>query len=188
MNELVRKAQSGRASDVTALVDKLSGGVKHLARRYGQYLPQDEIGDLESEGWIYVWKRLPDVDTTIGYSLGHLYAYARYGMLCYLKRSIKQKQREPLLEDMPNATALRGFGSSKSREQDFAPYLEWKIAAHNTVAKLRPTNRLVLEMMLEGLNGNEIAEALGCTKQNVAHYRGVIQRQVSRKLFGGKYV
>lgn len=189
MNELVRKAQTGGASDREALVAELTKPVKQLARYYSRAMGGSvEPEDFETEGWLYVLKQLPQVDTTKGNSLAHLYRHARYGMLDHLKACHKRHRREPFTDDLPKS-AFRDSGEVfKSRERDFSSSVEWKVAAHNCVSEYGPKWGIMLEMLLAGLDGEEIGEMLGCTRANVSWYRKCLQRQIGTKLFGGRYV
>jgi len=164
MHVSLQAARGGDRNAVEAVVSHLHRRVATMARHYGRLTGEDPA-DLGQEAWLGVLEGIAQVDCSIGSPLQYLIHRARWRLLDAVKRArIRRCLR--LDEDFvshTSAAALSAFedGAQVDRFRD----------------TLAPTQREVLDSILQGCTFRETGAALGCTSANVAYHMRVIRRR-----------
>lgn len=135
--------------------------------------PIDELFQVGAEAWIKASRA--DTETDPGKRLHRAAQDAKWAMLAYMKKEIKQRTREIAqnVEVYPDRTYTEPLSAIIKVEQE---QIFWVKAA-----RLRPCRRKILRLMKEGYTYKEIANELGWKHEIV---RGEVHK--SLKFIRGK--
>ncbi len=139
------------------LVGRLRPRIVRMARYYARCCGEDP-DDLLQEAWVGLLEALPDLDVTIGTPEQYLIQRARWRLLDFIKRA--RVRRCAPLDDCAHETlpVLR-----QDHEVTGAFVTEFE-------GCLKPSQRRVLNCLLDGMTWREAGDALGCTSANIAYY------------------
>ncbi len=159
----IRRARAGEHSAVEALVSALRPRVTKMAAYYARSTGEN-TDDLLQEAWIGLLDVLPEVDLRIGDPEQFLLKHARWRLLDAVKRW--RRRRCMALEDEHLASL---------------PASDWGVVESEVwigefADGLKPTQRAVLENLLQGMTWREAGDKLGCSSANVAYHVRQIQR------------
>ena len=171
MNELVKAAQTGGEKQRQALADALKKDVKRIANWYARYSDYSTVAELESAAWYGVFARIPKVNTDCGSSIAHLIKYARWGVLDYLNKGYKPTE---MLID-------RDYGVYPPNEIKYAT-LRLSVESMAEKKKLSKMQRRIIELAMQGLDGEEIGEIVGRTRSAISYQRTEIRNKIGKEL------
>ena len=159
----IRRARAGDETAVEALVCALRPRVTKMAAYYARSTGEN-TDDLLQEAWIGLLDALREVDVRIGDPEQYLLKHARWRLLDAVKRW--RRRRCQTLEDEHLASL---------------PSTDWGVVESEVwlgefADGLKPTQRAVLENLLQGMTWREAGDQLGCSSANVAYHVRQIQR------------
>ncbi len=120
-----------------------------------KYVNDDEaVLDIVQDAFIYFWEKEKDI-TSINSAKSYLYKTVRNKSLNYLRNSNKE------------ANAYMEYFESELYFRDNIIEEETYQIIYNEIGVLPPQSQRVIEMSLDGLKNNEIAESLGISVNTV---------------------
>jgi len=159
----IRRACAGDNLAVDALVCALRPRVTKMAGFYARSTGEN-ADDLLQEAWIGLLDALPEVDLKIGDPVQYLLQHARWRMLDAVKRW-RRRHFQTLEDDHLASLPVSDWGAVES-----------DVWVDEFAECLKPTQRAVLENLLQGMTWREAGDQLGCSSANVAYHVRQIQR------------
>lgn len=157
------RARQGDLPARQALVEALHPRISRMAAYYARRSGED-AEDLLQEAWVGLLEALPELDVRIGSPEQYLIRHARWRLLDAIKRALRR--RCPSLEDLPHLECAAGPADAPAQAE-----------VQEFLRVLKPVQRSVLAMLLEGFTWRETGAALGCTSANVAYHVRQIRRR-----------
>lgn len=160
----IERARSGDPSATRVVVDSLRPRIARMAAYYACHSGEDP-DDLLQEAWVGLLEALPFLDMSIGSPDQYLIRHAKWHMLDAIKHA-RVRRCTPLdtidverpLHPCPENFAASAYVSEFTR-------------------CLNPTQREVVDCLLEGFTWREAGAILGCTSANVAYHVRQIRRR-----------
>ncbi len=164
MNLSYERARAGDAQATRAITDALRPRLAKMAASYARCTGED-ADDLLQEAWVGLLEALPALDVQIGSPEQYLIQHARWRLLDAVRRA--RVRRCAQLEDaeaLPAATPDRSAALAAACVAEFT-------------GRLKPAQRAILNLLLDGLTWREAGAALGCTSANIAYHVRQIRRE-----------
>jgi RNA polymerase sigma factor (sigma-70 family) len=155
--QTIEQAQRGNREALSCIQIQVQSRVRAAAAYYAFATGQD-ADDLQQEMWLGVLAGLRDVDPTVGDPIQYLLKRGKWKMLEAVRRIVRHPEAQ-LEESLPLADP-RPF------EQEVV--CDW--ITTELQQRLRGTQALVLDWLLQGFQQEEIAQRLGCTAANVNYH------------------
>ena len=154
-----------------------------VSKYYHQYLSDDDIMQL---GYIGLWNAIKSYNPERG-------KFSGYASVCIKHEIDKHFQGLNTKMRKADVCSLDGFTTNESKlggEQETVlhkliggdPDVEW-FDSEDILSRLDNKDRFILARLCKGYNQQEIADAIGCTIQNVS-YRVKNIRYVAKKVLG----
>ncbi|HOQ29790.1 MAG TPA: sigma-70 family RNA polymerase sigma factor [Armatimonadota bacterium] len=161
MNSLFERASAGDAHATRMVVDSLRPRLAKMAAYYARRTGE-EADDLLQEAWLGLLEALPGLDVRIGSPEQYLIHHARWRLLDAVRRA--STRRFASLDD----SALE----IEAREESPAGYA----CVAEFSRRLKPVQRQVLSLLVDGFTWREAGGTLGCTSANIAYHVRQIRR------------
>ena len=145
-----------------AVVDALRPRIARMAAYYARRTGEDR-DDLLQEAWVGLLEALPELDVRIGSPEQYLIRHARWRLLDAVRRA--RLRRTVPLADLTDPPSADGEGPLAAA------------CAAEFARRLKPTQRAVLGLLVDGLTWREAGCALGCTSANIAYHVRQIRRR-----------
>lgn len=162
MNSLFERASAGDVHATRVVVDALHPRLAKMAAYYARRSGED-ADDLLQEAWVGLLEALPALDVRIGSPEQYLIHHARWRLLDALRRA-SVRRLAPLDESVLQLEAPGEAPVGRACVADFA-------------RRLKPVQRQVLGLLVDGLTWREAGGALGCTSANIAYHVRQIRRR-----------
>ncbi|MBI3944982.1 MAG: sigma-70 family RNA polymerase sigma factor [Armatimonadetes bacterium] len=158
------RARDGDAQATRLVVEALRPRMVRMAAYYARRTGED-ADDLLQEAWVGVLEALPALDVTIGSPGQYLIQHARWRLLDAVRRA-RARRCLPLDEALSECLACPAPDGS------VAALAAWEFAR-----RLKPIQRAVLGLLVDGFTWREAGSALGCSSANIAYHVRQIRRQ-----------
>ncbi len=157
-------AKQGHLGAKEAMAERLWQRLRSMARYYAARTGED-ADDLLSEAWLGLLEALEVVDLSIGDPEQYLLKRARWRLLDHVKRA-RIRRTEPL-DVLPGEPSTRREHDQQLTDMATDAFLD----------RLKPTQRAIMECLLDGLTWRQAGAVLGCTSANVAYHMRQIREE-----------
>lgn len=157
MRDLILRAKRGDRQATADLAGRLRGRVRGIALYYATRSPQD-VDDIEQEVWLGILTAVREVDVSIGDPVQFLLKRGRWKALDSIKRSFRR--REDAVEDM----------SMVRDHQQFEDGVLTACLVEELKQRLSDRQATIVDYLVAGRSGEEVAQILGCSPANVTYH------------------
>lgn len=164
MNHCFERARGGDPAATETIVAALRPRMARMAAYYARCCGEDP-DDLLQEAWVGLLEALPALDVGIGSPEQYLLQRARWRLLDAVKRA-RVRRCTPLDEEAADRLTEPALDSAVAA-----------VSVSEFTARLKATQRAVLDCLLAGLTWREAGHVLGCTSANIAYHVRQIRRQ-----------